>query len=107
MSGSRDCVVRISAPALAPEGTFLQSSTHPRAYGNFARFLAAGHYADLVIFDPDTIQDHANYLEPHQLASGVRHVLVNGEQVLADAAHTGALPGRVVRGPGYVGAPAL
>lgn len=130
------------ASALAPEGAFLKSSTHPRAYGTFARLLgkyvrdegviplqeavrrltslpasnlglsdrgmlAAGYHADIVIFDPETIQDHATYLEPHQLATGVRHVFVNGEQVLADGVHTGAKPGRVVRGPGYVGAASL
>jgi N-acyl-D-amino-acid deacylase len=122
----------------AAEGVFLKSSTHPRAYGNFARLLGkyvrdeqvitleeairrlallpaenlklrhrgsltAGHYADVVIFDPETIQDRATFENPHQYAVGVRHVLVNGTQVLEDGEHTGATPGRVVRGPGWIG----
>lgn len=126
------------AESAAPEGVFLETSTHPRAYGNFARFLGRyvrekglvplseairrltrmpaetwqltdrgcldpGCYADLVIFDPDTIIDHATYAEPHQLATGVDHVIVNGVQVLEEGKHTGATPGRVVRGPGYTG----
>ena len=53
--------------------------------------------------DPATIQDHATFAQPHQYASGVRHVLVNGTAVLRDGEHTGATPGRVVRGPGYRG----
>ncbi len=124
------------AEAAAPEGVFLKSSTHPRAYGTFARFLGryvrdekvttlpdairrltglpaqnlklkdrgclkVGCYADVAVFDPARIQDHATFAEPHQLASGVQHVLVNGVQVLKDGEHTGAKPGRVVRGPGY------
>lgn len=126
------------AESSAPEGVFLQSSTHPRAYGNFARFL--GHYvrdrgvmpleeairrltrlpaenwklrdrgcldvgchADIVIFDPDSIRDHATYEEPRQYATGVNDVFVNGVQVLSDGVHTGAMPGRVVRGPGWEG----
>ncbi|MDP6339247.1 MAG: D-aminoacylase [Candidatus Marinimicrobia bacterium] len=64
-------------------------------------YLRKGYYADVVIFDPETIQDHATFAKPHQLASGVHHVFVNGEQVLKDGEHTGATPGRVVRGPGY------
>lgn len=67
--------------------------------------LAAGHYADIVIFDPDTVIDHATFGEPHRYATGVRDVFVNGVQVLADGAHTGATPGRVVRGPGWTGWP--
>jgi N-acyl-D-amino-acid deacylase len=55
----------------------------------------------VVIFDPATIQDHATFEKPHQYATGVRHVFVNGTPVLADGEHTGATPGRVVRGPGY------
>ena len=122
--------------SLAPEGVFLKSNPHPRAYGSFARVLAryvreekvltleeavrklaglpaevlkldrrgtlkAGNYADVVVFDPDTIQDHATFTEPHQYATGMVHVFVNGEQVLRDGEHTGATPGRVVRGPGW------
>lgn len=124
------------AGSYAPEGVFLNYSTHPRAYGSFARLLAkyvrdeqvitleeairkltslpaenlalenrgalqVGYFADIVIFDPATIQDHATFEEPHQLASGVEHVWVNGGHVLKDGEHTGATPGRVVRGPGY------
>lgn len=63
--------------------------------------LAANHFADVVVFDPDTISDHATYEDPHQLATGVVHVWVNGTQVLNGGEHTGALPGQVVRGPGY------
>jgi len=124
------------AGSLAPEGVFLKSSTHPRAYGSFARLLGKyvrqekvislaeavrrlsslpaenlkldrrgklkkGYYADIVIFDPDTISDHATYEKPHQYATGMVHVFVNGTQVLKDGKHTGAKPGRVVRGPGW------
>jgi N-acyl-D-amino-acid deacylase len=126
------------APALAPEGVFLKSSMHPRAYGCFARVLGkyvrdehvvpleeairrmtslpaqnlglvrrgsldVGSYADVVVFDPATIADHATYDHPHQYATGVVHVFVNGTQVIADGEHTGAKPGRVVRGPGWKG----
>jgi len=126
------------AGAYAPEGVFLQSSTHPRAYGNVARLLGKyvredqvidlpeairrltsypadnlklrdrgrltpGHYADIVVFDPAAIRDHATFEDPHQLATGVRDVFVNGQAVLRDAEHTGATPGRVVRGPGWTG----
>jgi N-acyl-D-amino-acid deacylase len=127
------------AEAAAPEGVFLKSSTHPRAYGNFARFLGhyvrdrgivplaeaihrltglpaanwklegrgclkPGCYADVVVFDPETIRDHATYDQPQQYATGVDAVFVNGVQVLKDGEHTGATPGRVVRGPGWSGA---
>jgi N-acyl-D-amino-acid deacylase len=124
------------ADSIAPEGVFLQSSTHPRAYGNFARvfakyvrdekrvtmadavrrltslpagnlgikdrgWLRRGYLADVVVFDPATIQDHATFAKPHAYSTGVRDVFVNGVQVLRDGEHTGATPGRVVRGPGY------
>ena len=124
--------------AYAPEGVFMLSGAHPRAYGTFARVLGKyardeslmpleeairrltsfpadnlkirdrgrleeGRYADIVIFDPGAIIDHATYAEPHQLATGVTHVFVNGEQVLHDGEHTGAKPGRVVHGPGWTG----
>ncbi|MEX2016535.1 MAG: D-aminoacylase [Candidatus Hydrogenedentales bacterium] len=126
------------ASSMAPEGVFVKSSTHPRAYGNVARLLGkyvrdekvipleeairrltslpAGnlrlkergeikesYFADLAIFDPNEVQDLATFEEPHQLATGMRHVFVNGVQVLRDGEHTGALPGRVVRGPGWAG----
>ena len=128
------------AESLAPEGPFLESMPHPRAYGSFARLLGRyardkqvislpdairkltslpadnfglrergrlqeGFFADVVVFDPDRIQDHATYDNPHQYATGVTHVLVNGVPVLWDGDHTGATPGRVVRGPGYVAEP--
>ena len=124
------------AESSAPEGVFLESSTHPRAYGNVARLLGkyvrdeklipleeaiyklttlpannlkikkrgalkAGYFADLAIFNPETIQDHATFEKPMQYATGMQHVFVNGKQVLKDGEHTGALPGKVVRGPGY------
>ncbi|HET9294190.1 MAG TPA: D-aminoacylase [Gemmatimonadales bacterium] len=63
--------------------------------------LAVGNFADVVAFDPATITDRATFQEPHQYATGVRHVWVNGTQVLKDGEHTGAKPGRFVRGPGY------
>jgi N-acyl-D-amino-acid deacylase len=123
------------AASMAPEEPFIRSSTHPRAYGNFARLLgryvrdekliplaeavrrltdlpatnlglrergrlAPGLFADVVVFDPATIADRATFEKPHQYASGVRHVFVNGVQVLRDGEHTGATPGRALRGPG-------
>jgi N-acyl-D-amino-acid deacylase len=124
------------AASHAPEGAFLKSNPHPRAYGNFARLLGkyvrdekiipleeairrltslpaenlkldrrgalkAGYFADVVIFDPAKVQDHATFDTPHQYSTGVVHVFVNGVQVLKDGEHTGARPGRVVRGPGW------
>lgn len=65
--------------------------------------LTPGYYADVVAFDPEKIQDHATFEQPHQYSTGMVHVFVNGEQVLADGEHTGARPGRVVRGPGWKG----
>ncbi|QCX38033.1 D-aminoacylase [Aureibaculum algae] len=124
------------AGSYAAEGDFLKYSTHPRAYGNFARvigkytrdekvisleeairkltFLPAtnlklkkrgslkvGNYADIVVFDFDKIEDHATFEKPHQYASGMMHVFVNGTQVLKGGEHTNKKPGRVVHGPGY------
>jgi len=64
-------------------------------------YLKKGYYADIVIFDPNTISDHSTYADPHQLATGMQHVFVNGVQVLESGKHTGMTPGRVVRGPGW------
>ncbi len=126
------------AAAMANEGVFLKSSTHPRAYGNFARLLGKyvreekvipleeavrkltslpathlgiqkrgslkpGYHADIVIFNPATIADKATFEDPQQYAVGVAHVIVNGIQVLKNGKHTGATPGKVVRGPGWKG----
>ena len=126
--------------APAPEGAFLKSHNHPRAYGNFARVLARyvrdehrltlaeavrklsgapaqvlslkdrgllkpGYYADIVVFDPATVQDHATFDQPAQLATGVEDVLVNGGFALRDGRATGAPTGRVVRGRAWTGAP--
>jgi len=125
-----------SAPA--PEGVFLLSNVHPRAYGNFARLLghyvrenhdltladavrkltslpadnlslkdrgrlAPGYFADIVVFDPATISDHATYAKPAQLATGVEQVLVNGRFALRDGTATGAATGRIVRGRAWTG----
>jgi N-acyl-D-amino-acid deacylase len=114
------------------DGVFLKFSTHPRAFGNFARVYARyvrdeklmsvaeavrkmtslpasnlgiarrgllrdGYFADVVVFNPSTIQDHATFEKPRQLATGVSEVFVNGVEVVHDGAHTGAKPGRVVR----------
>jgi N-acyl-D-amino-acid deacylase len=65
--------------------------------------LKEGYFADIVLFDPDAIQDHATFVAPHQYATGVKHVFVNGVQVIENGEHTGATPGRVVRGPGWTG----
>jgi len=67
--------------------------------------LAEGYFADIVVFDAATVTDHATFAEPHQYATGVEQVFVNGVQVLKDGTHTGATPGQVVRGPGYSGWP--
>jgi N-acyl-D-amino-acid deacylase len=119
----------------APEGVFLKSNPHPRAYGNFARvlgkyardekvltlpeavrrlsalpatnlgldhrgFIQEGMFADVVVFDPATIADRATFDKPHRYAVGMKHVFVNGVQVLKDGEHTGAKPGRALWGPG-------
>jgi N-acyl-D-amino-acid deacylase len=63
--------------------------------------LKEGFYADLVVFDPDTVADTATFAQPHQIATGVNDVLVNGKTVWRDGRATGALPGRFVKGPGY------
>ena len=124
------------AGSMTPEGKFLESNTHPRAYGNFARLLGKyvrdekvisleeaikkltsnpaktlkiknrgllkkGYYADIVIFDKDKIKDFSTFSNSHQFSTGVIHVFVNGTQVLKDGKHTGALPGRFIKGPGY------
>ncbi len=120
------------------EGVFLEQSTHPRAYGSFARLLGhyvrdkqvisleeairrltslpatnlklskrgklqTGYFADVVLFKADSIVDHATFDKPHQYATGMEHVFVNGVQVIRNGNHTGAFPGRVVRGPGWKG----
>ena len=63
--------------------------------------LKVGNYADVVVFDAKTIKDNATFEKPHQYATGMMQVFVNGMQVLKDGEHTGALPGRAVRGPGW------
>lgn len=124
--------------AQAPEGVFLLSNAHPRAYGNFARVLGRyvreqhaltladavrrlsglpaqnlaladrgllheGYFADVVVFDPKTIADHATFEKPHQYATGVSEVLVNGRIALRAGEPTGAKPGRFVRGRAWTG----
>jgi N-acyl-D-amino-acid deacylase len=121
----------------APEGNFLKSNCHPRAYGCFSRvlgkyvreekvltleqairklsglpatnlgldhrgFVQEGMFADVVVFDPATVGDRATFEKPHQYSVGMKHVFVNGAQVLKDGEHTGAKPGRAVWGPGKV-----
>jgi N-acyl-D-amino-acid deacylase len=116
----------------SPEGVFLKSSVHPRAYGTFARLLgkyvrdekvmtleeairrltslpagnlrldrrgklSPGYYADIVVFDPPKVADHATFADPQQFSTGMVHVFVNGTQVLKDGEHTGAKPGRAVQ----------
>ena len=125
------------AVSISAEGVFLKQSTHPRAYGNFARLLGKyvreekvislqeairrltglpaanlgldrrgmvkeGYFADLVVFDPETTTDRATYENPHQYATGVKHVLVNGVRVIENGEHTGAKPGRALWGRGKV-----
>jgi N-acyl-D-aspartate/D-glutamate deacylase len=63
--------------------------------------LKEGMFADIVVFDPRTVADRATFEQPHQLSVGMQHVFVNGQAVVLDGKHTGTLPGRVVRGPGY------
>ena len=63
--------------------------------------LREGFYADIVIFDPETVIDRATYEEPHQVSAGIRDVFVNGVAVVREGEHTGAKPGMIVRGPGY------
>ena len=65
--------------------------------------LKEGYFADVVIFDPEKVKDNATFREPHQYAEGVNYVLVNGTIVLKDGEHTGATPGRFIKGPGYKG----
>jgi N-acyl-D-amino-acid deacylase len=67
--------------------------------------IKEGNYADIAIFDPATVQDHATFAEPHQYSTGMRDVIVNGIPVLLDGEHTGATPGRFVKGPGYKSEP--
>ena len=61
------------------------------------------NYADIIVFDPIEINDKATFEKPHQYAVGMKHVFVNGIQVLNDGNHTGAMPGKIVRGPGWRG----
>jgi N-acyl-D-amino-acid deacylase len=63
--------------------------------------LAPGYFADIAVFDADTVTDHSTFEDSHRYATGVRHVFVNGVAVVRDGAHTGAKPGRAVRGPGW------
>ena len=64
--------------------------------------LKTGYYADIVIFDANTVTDHASFDKPHQYATGVEDVFVNGVQVLKNGVHTNAKPGRFIKGPGYL-----
>lgn len=124
------------AASLTITDHFDEWSTHPRAYGTFARVIAKyvrdeklisfeeairkmtslpastlglqkrgtlkqGYYADVVVFDPSLIQDNATFEDPHQYTAGMTHVFVNGTQVLNMGEHTGAMPGRIIRGPGF------
>ena len=64
-------------------------------------YLKKGYFADIAIFNPDSIQDHATFKNPHQLSTGMNHVFVNGVQVLKNGNHTGKMPGKFIKGPGY------
>ena len=66
-------------------------------------FLKQGYFADIVVFDPATVIDRATFQEPHQYSEGIEEVLINGTAVIRNGTHTGATPGRVVRGPGWTG----
>ena len=63
--------------------------------------LAVGNYADIVIFDPNKIQDKATFEKPHQLSEGMLHVFVNGKQVVKNGQHTGVKSGKFVKGPDW------
>jgi N-acyl-D-amino-acid deacylase len=124
------------AEALAPEGDFLQTLPHPRAYGTFAKvigefvrerklmpiedavrrlsalpaqihrindrgLLEPGYFADIAVFDATRVASRATFENPHQYAAGMVHVFVNGTQVLKNGEHTGAKPGRAIRGPSW------
>ena len=65
--------------------------------------LEKGFFADIVLFDPDNVKDKATFEKPHQYAEGIVHVWVNGVQVINNGRHSGATPGRFVKGPGYLG----
>jgi N-acyl-D-amino-acid deacylase len=62
-----------------------------------------GNFADIVVFDPEAVTDKATFTDPHQYAEGIIHVFVNGKAVIENGQHTGATPGRFVKGPGFVG----
>jgi N-acyl-D-amino-acid deacylase len=89
------------------EGAVRRLTSLPAANLRLQRrgLLEPGYFADVVVFDPSRIEDHATYDDPHQYATGMEHVAVNGTLVLRDGEHTGALPGRVVRGPQWSGDP--
>jgi dihydroorotase/N-acyl-D-amino-acid deacylase len=79
----------------------MSSAVATRLHIDGRGLLVEGHYADVVVFDPATVGDRATYEEPHQVSTGIEHVFVNGVAVVSDGVHTGALPGRPVRGPGW------
>jgi N-acyl-D-amino-acid deacylase len=81
----------------------MTSATAARLMLRERGLLREGMYADVVVFDPTTIIDHATFEKPHQLSTGVQYVFVNGVAVVSQGKHTGAKPGRVVRGPGWNG----